>query len=148
MRSDQRLVAFGPEKAFFDQILNNWQIRSSQQTNKHELNGERRNEGLSAPRERRRYLLATIAQNLRRLGKFVARPPPQATACVAVSVACVGECVAVPLAAHGKQQALTPRLALRTLPITDFCNKIDTIATWKAGGANFRLGSEADVDGA
>jgi transposase len=29
------------------------------------------------------FTLAAIAQNLRRLGKFVARPPPQATACVA-----------------------------------------------------------------
>src|SRR6478609_3901781 len=29
------------------------------------------------------FTLAAIAQNLRRLGKFIARPPPQATACVA-----------------------------------------------------------------
>ena len=29
------------------------------------------------------FTLAAIAQNLRRLGKFVARPPPQATVCVA-----------------------------------------------------------------
>jgi Transposase DDE domain len=29
------------------------------------------------------FTLVAIAQNLRRLGKFVARPPPQAMACVA-----------------------------------------------------------------
>jgi hypothetical protein len=29
------------------------------------------------------FTLAAIAQNLRRLGKFVARPPPPAAACVA-----------------------------------------------------------------
>ena len=55
------------------------------------------------------FTLAAIAQNLRRLGKFVARPPPGR--CVrCVSVACVGECVAaaVPSGAHGKQQDLTP----------------------------------------
>ena len=29
------------------------------------------------------FTLAAIAQNLRRLGKFVARPPPRASACIA-----------------------------------------------------------------
>jgi hypothetical protein len=29
------------------------------------------------------FTLAVVAQNLRRLGKFVARPPPQASACIA-----------------------------------------------------------------
>jgi Transposase DDE domain len=39
---------------------------------------------LRGPRDAQdEFALAAIAQNLRRLGKFVARPPPQAMACVA-----------------------------------------------------------------
>ena len=57
------------------------------------------------------FTLAAIAQNLRRLGKLVARPPPQGRGVRCVSVACVSP--VRPSCSHRSERHKRPRLVAR-----------------------------------
>ncbi len=93
------------------------------------------------------FTLAAIAQNLRRLGKLVARPPPASTACVAQALRALSASASKPplpqgcTATKGLKKNASAHLA--TL-IADFCNKIGTSRKCRPSSLTAAYGSKAD----